>query len=206
VKLTSRGSILLLGVLLTSCASLFDRVSYLDMKPRLQYQGFSFARPPNPYWYFLRSEEEYTSVTLRRDLSPATPTHSFYAIVSLGGLERDPQSHDDFAELARSKGQHALYEVTTVYYEQSLITKQGQWCIRFDSRHNVRGAPVAPDQELVMNMAGFRCRHPYWPRTTLDFFYSERGLPNELDPKLAEEGEEFLKGVSIDVAPGTPAS
>jgi hypothetical protein len=57
-----------------------------------------------------------------------------------------------------------------------------------------------------MTVAGFRCLHPKWPKVALEFFYSERGLPNELDPKLAEEGEEFLKGVSIDVGPGTPAS
>jgi hypothetical protein len=34
----------------------------------------------------------------------------------------------------------------------------------------------------------------------------ERGLPNEIDPKLAKEGEEFLDGVRIDVAPNTPAA
>jgi hypothetical protein len=120
VKLTSRRSTLLLCVLLASCASLFDRVSYLDMKPRLQYQGFSFARPPNPYWYLLQSEQDYTSVVLRRDLSPTSRTHTFYARVQLLALEREPQSHEDFAELARSKGQRAPYEITTISYGQSL--------------------------------------------------------------------------------------
>jgi len=41
---------------------------------------------------------------------------------------------------------------------------------------------------------------------TLDFMYTERGLPEEIDPKLTEEGEAFLSSVQIDVGPGTPAA
>jgi len=55
-------------------------------------------------------------------------------------------------------------------------------------------------------LRGYRCLHPAFPKTTLDFFYSERGPPEELDPKLYEEGEQILDGVRIDIAPGTPAS
>jgi hypothetical protein len=57
----------------------------------------------------------------------------------------------------------------------------------------------------MMILRGFRCLHRAWLKVTLDFFYSERGLADEIDPKLWEEGEEFLRGVRIDVAPGTPA-
>jgi hypothetical protein len=56
-----------------------------------------------------------------------------------------------------------------------------------------------------MIVRGYRCLHPAWPKTTLDFFYSERGLPDEIDPMLSKEGEEFLDGVRIDIAPNTPA-
>jgi hypothetical protein len=57
-----------------------------------------------------------------------------------------------------------------------------------------------------MILHGYRCLHPAWPERTLDFYYSERGLPSELDPKLSSEGETFLEGVRIDIAPGTPAA
>lgn len=67
------------------------------------------------------------------------------------------------------------------------------------------GAPPAPVGELTMIMRGYRCLHPAWAMTTLDFSYSERGLPDEIGPELSEEGERFLEGVRIDVAPGTPA-
>jgi hypothetical protein len=193
----------LLPTLLVACAP-FGRIGYTEMSPRLDYQGFSFERPPNAHWFLLQREESYTSVTLRREL--ASSTHSFYANVSLGGIERQPATHEEFAELARSKGQRAPYPVQTERYEQELTTRQNQWCIRLESTNVVLGAPPAPDQELTMIVRGYRCLHPAWPKVTLDFFYSERGLATEIDPELAEEGETFLEGVRIDVAPSTPAS
>lgn len=187
------------------CVFLRDEVRYEQMAPRLSYQGFSFERPPNLTWYFRRSEEHYTHVTLRRDLWFSGPTHTFYALVSLGGVEREPTSHEDFAELARLQAQRAPYETRTDSYQQSLVTKQGQWCIRFEASYTVIGAPVSPNDALTMIMRGYRCRHPTWPHTTLDFAYSERGLPEEIDPDLWKEGEHFLDGVRIDAGPNTPA-
>jgi hypothetical protein len=127
-------------------------------------------------------------------------------MVALGGIEKQPGSHEEFAELARSHGQQAAYLVHRVSYVQTLTTKQRQWCIRLESIDTVLGVPVAPDQELTLIVRGYRCLHPAFPKTTLDFFYSERGLPEEIDPNLYPEGEKFLDGVRIATAPGTSAA
>ena len=187
-----------------ACASPGDRITYFEMAPRLEYQGFSFERPPAPEWYMVRGEETFTQVTLRRDTG--SPTHTYYAKVGLSTLERQPDSHEDFLELAKSKGQQAPYSIREVSLEQKPVTIQNQWCLRFESLSVVRGAPQASDRDLQMAVRGYRCLHPGFPKMSLDFFYSERGLADELDPRLVEEGERFLGGVRIDVAPGTPAS
>ncbi len=194
---------LVLSVL--GCTSLLGRVPQSQMAPRLSYQGFSFDRPGNKNWYMLRSEESHTDVFLRRDFLNPSKTHTFYANISLGGIERQPKTHEEFGELVRSTGQKAPYEVKTASYDQRLVTKQNQWCVRFESSHVVIGSPQAPDCELTMILRGYRCLHPNWPKVTLDFFYSERGLPNEIDQKFTQEGEEFLNGVRIDIALNTPA-
>jgi hypothetical protein len=202
----TRATRALLALLALGCVPMtaFDKLPQRSMSPRLAYRGFSFDRPTSPSWYLLQSEQEFTHVTLRRD-GLAGEAHSFYALVSLGAIDRQPASHEEFAELARVD-QEAPYTVRTVAYEQKLVTRQNQWCMRFDSTHAVLGAPPAPDRELTMVMHGYRCLHPTWEKVTLDFFYSERGVANDLDPALAAEGETFLEGVRIDVAPDTPAS
>lgn len=186
-------------------ATWFNKIDSFHMSPRLEYQGFSFDRPPGIHWYLLQDEQSHTSATLRREIFSLSDTHTLYATIALGSIGREPESHEEFAELARSNGQQAPYDVRTVSYHQTLVTWQNQWCIRVESEHIATGAPQAPDRELTMILRGYRCLHPAWPKTTLDFFYSERGLADEIDPKLSEEGEAFLKGVRIDVAPGTPA-
>ena len=136
---------------------------------------------------------------------PASITHTFYVAVAIGGIEREPTSHEDFANLARLTGQQASYEVNQISYTQKSVLKQGQWCIRVESLDSVRGAPVEPTAELRMVIKGCRCLHPAFPKTTVDFFFSERGRKDELRPDLYEEAEVFLRGVRIDVAPDTPA-
>lgn len=184
----------------------FDKVGYYNMAPRLEYQGFSFDRPPNRNWYMRQSEEFHTEVMLRRDFLIPSDTHTFFAKVGLGGIDKQPETHEEFAELARVPPQKAPYEIRNLSYHQELTTRQDQWCIRFDSSHLVIGAPTAPNEELMMRLGGYRCLHPAWPKVILDFYWSERGLPKEMSSDLIEEGETFLSGVRIDVAPSTPAA
>jgi hypothetical protein len=202
---TPRSVCLLAAALLalTGCAALRDRLAYEDMPPRLEKWGFSVERPPNANWFLRPSEEGPKTVVLRRELAPST-THSLYALVSLGTLDRQPASHEEFAELARSRGQQADYQVVRKSYQQSLTTRQDQWCIRVESVDTTYGAPVAPQGELTLIVRGYRCLHPALRQTTLDFFYSERGLPDEIDPRLYPEAERILDGVRIEELPPEP--
>lgn len=84
-------------------ATWFDKIGYYNMAPRLEYQGFSFDRPPNRNWYFLQSEQSYTNVTLRRGFWNPSKAHTFHASVSLGGMEREPDSTQSMQLLARPR-------------------------------------------------------------------------------------------------------
>jgi hypothetical protein len=186
-------------------AKWFDKIQRANMAPRLHYQGFSFVRPPNHLWYFLQSEQSLSAVILRRDFWAPSETHSFLVQVHVGGIDQEPTSHQHFAELARFPEQDAPYSIRSVSYEQSLTTRQSQWCVRFESKNVAVGPPVAPNSELSLLFHGYRCLHLAWPKSTLDFFHSERGREEELQRKLHEEGEMFLDGVRIDVEYDTPA-
>jgi hypothetical protein len=204
LALASVASCVVLGCV-SATPSRSDKIEYFDMAPRMAYQGFSFDRPAGTHWYLLESEQSQASATLRRETFSVTGTHTFYASVELGSIEQQPESHERFAELARVEQQQTSYGVETVSYAQDLALWQGQWCIRFESSHLVTGAPASPERPLTMILRGYRCLHPAWPKVTLDFFYSERGLPDQIEPKLSEEGEAFLESVRIDVTPDTPA-
>jgi hypothetical protein len=190
---------------LCGCVSASDRVDYFHMEPRLRYPSFSFDRPPGPLWYLRRSEQSQDRATLRRDIPKGSRTHSFFAYIALGRLAAQPASPEEFAKLADPPKQRAPYQTREVARHVEPATKQGQWCIRYETEDSVLGAPVAPETELVLTLRGFRCLHPAFPDAVLTFYYSERGTRDELDPELSEEGEKFLGGVRFEV-PGAPAT
>jgi len=192
--------------LVTSASCARDTIDYFQMAPRLEYQGFSFDRPPNAMWYIRREEETPAAVLLRRNFEKPSATHSFWARVALERLAAQPASHEEFAKLADPPVQKADYSVREQSRRVELTTWQSQWCIRFETVDLVHGAPVDPNADLVLTLRGYRCLHPAFPKVMLSFYYSERGQQSELDPALSDEGEAFLRGVRIDVAPHTPAS
>jgi hypothetical protein len=185
--------------LLIGCAT---RVPASALPPRLQYQGFSSARPPNDHWFINRHEQQPGLLLFRRDVVGAS--HSFFFAVQMRGLQREPRSNEDFADLVHQ----SMVEVTdperhqVISYGAEPVTHQGQYCLRYTLETIDRRSPVAPGLELNMNFEGLACRHPRWPDVMLDAFYSERGVPQELDPTLAAEGEQLLRGITIEVAPG----
>ena len=51
---------------------------------------------------------------------------------------------------------------------------------------------------LRMYIKGIVSLHPYFPDVYLDIFYSERGLPEEIKPRIMEkDGEAFLEGITF---------
>jgi hypothetical protein len=196
--------------LLASCATLSgitggaigSQILWNQMMPVMGFRGFSVEKPSNILWYIRRGEQSPSQVIFRRPTG--SDTHTVYVQVALGGLERCPTSHEDFAELARSQGQFAPYEVEETRRDHEMVTIQNQWCIRIETDAITRGAPNSPDQELALVIRGYRCLHPSWRRTTVDFFYSERGLPEEIEESYQAQGESILGGVRMDSAPYTP--
>ena len=184
-----------------ACASLIPRTKYDEMPERFVYADFTVDRPPNASWFAYDAEVEPADcwnpglmrckVIFRRDLESST--HSFYAIVALSMLPRQPSSHQDFAELARVDRDPHWDQSMNLSYEHELVTIQGQWCIRLEHLNELerRG------RRHHLSVRGFSCLHPRRERVRIEFIYSERGLPEEFDPALETEGEQFLRGVRI---------
>lgn len=188
--------------ILFSCAGM-NRVPVQLMKDRLQYRGFSVARPNYSQWYLNNNEQDNTKALFRRDLK--TPTHTYLASVMLQSIPRDPSSPEDLAEI--EKEFHKIQDTQRfelLKYTQRIETRQNQWCIYYEETIIDRKAPNAGGKPLIGRSWGFVTLHPSFNKTVVHAYYSERGLEDELDPKLIDEGEEFLKGIQIESAPGKP--
>ena len=115
------------------------------MQGRLQYRGFSVARPTPPGWYLVPGEQSHTDAMFRRD-TPADGTYSAFVNVALRSLPRAATSEADFAQLARQDGIADKQRFTVLSYHQKPIRVQGQWAIEYDVTVRDTGAPMAGGQ------------------------------------------------------------
>jgi hypothetical protein len=174
------------------------------MSKRLQYRGFSLTRPSHTGWSVRVSEQAPTHAIVRCHFPGRT--HSAYVTADLRSLPRAATSSADFAELCRQDHFHDTNRFTVVSYQQHPVTIQGQWAIAFELMVRDSGAPNSPNQPLTMLESGFVINHPTFPNSAVLMMYSERGLPEELDPNAQADGKDILRGIRLESEPGKPVS
>jgi hypothetical protein len=185
-----------------SCAGV-DRIPAGFMDDRLQYRGFSVARPKNLEWYYNFHEQEHKKALFRKDLE--TSTHTFFAEVELGFLPNEIHSCENFARMFKEF--YLVYDekrFQMIEYKQEITEMQNQCCIAYTVFSVDRDAPNSGGKSLIIRELGFVVIHPTFKKGVVHGWYSERGLESELDPTLIEEGDSFLKGIQIESEPGKP--
>jgi len=168
---------------------------------RHQYHGFSVRPPIGSGWFVRVSEQGHDRATYRHTLT--TKTHTFVADVSL--MQMDTSLSTEEALVPHGFANAERYQVLENSHE--LDHSRKTTCIRYSIRLKDKGAPNAPPgSPLVLIDRGLVCAHPTIPGRAVRASYSERGLEEELDPRLWSDFEEFLGGVQIESAPGIPAA
>ena len=175
------------------------------MQGRLQYRGFSVARPTPPGWYLVPGEQRHTDAIFRRD-TPTDGTYSAFVSISLRSLPRAATSDADFAQLARQDGIGDKQRFTVLSYHQKPIHVQGQWAIEYDATVRDKGAPIADGKPLILHQSGRVIRQPAFPNGIIVINDSERGTQKELSPKIQAEGKTISAGVQVESAPGRPVA
>lgn len=199
-RIPLRTTLGLLALAVAACTPVKDRTTCDEMAPRMNREGFSFAKPSSPRWFLLHSEDRPDDITLRWDLH--SPTHTFFMHAGYSELEREPKSHEEFAELVRPRSKPAN-EGKEVTRAEDRVTIDGHWCVRIETVDWVQRKDLLPALKLAMR--GYRCLHPYFPRRTLDWSYTEEGLASEFSPILQKDGDQFLAGVRIERATREPS-
>lgn len=131
-----------------------------------------------------------------------TKTHTFVAAVALIRL-------DDTAPFEEAAAPHGLSDparYTVVEATHQPDTSRKTRCIRYSLELIDAKAPNSPTAPLRFLERGLVCAHPSIPGAAVRASFSERGLPEEMDPRLWDDLEGFLSGVQLESAPGVPAA
>src|SRR3989339_1430568 len=102
------------------------------MQPRMQYTGFSVARPPDTGWILSIKEQGYHNALFRKYLAkyPGDMRHTAYVSVELHKMRRPAANLEEFVNI--DKGTHRFSDTLRfklVNFTQAPDTLQGQWCV-----------------------------------------------------------------------------
>ena len=67
-------------------------------------------------------------------------------------------------------------------------------------------APNSPGKPLTIRESGYVVNHPTFPNGVVLIRYSERGVPEDLNPAIEVDGKNILQGVRLESEPGKPVA
>jgi YVTN family beta-propeller protein len=181
-----------------------------DPTQRVQFRGFSLLPPNGPGWLEI----------------PPLPTQpgSAYLVASFGKEPEHPRAEnihtvaatvetwdmgsktfDSPAAFLRFEETRAAEAVNMkvsprhrlLAAKSALDNSLGPSCIRYDYTVEDTGVPWAPGSPFILEMHGYRCLHPKWPRYVIDVGWSQRYLPGEQPFNIEAEVAPFLKSLSF---------
>lgn len=187
-----------LAVCLTSCASSGGAG---DRAPeRLRYGGFSVERQGDPRWRINPDEQTDYRALARLDLR--SPTHSFFATVTLSAVGGESLSKEDLKDLVRRSfvvDDTNRYELLDMQVD--IRTNQNLVGAMYTKRALDR-RPTDASTPLIIVQHGYVTRHPRSPNIVLDAMYVERGRKEEIGQvECTSLGEAFLNGVRFERLP-----
>lgn len=189
-------------IAVVSCSSHYI-IPVSKMQPKLQYTGFSVARPPDTGWVARLDEQKDMEAMFRKELP--SKTHTAFVSIKLRKLERLATSLEDFVNIDKeSYTFQDTIRFKMVNFTQAPGERQGQWCINYTERVQDRKPAIDPSTPLVARAYGFKCIYPTNKQLILVAEISERGKEEELDSLIIKEGQEILNGIILESAPGVP--
>lgn len=191
-------------VTLAGCSGLAVAPGYIGpsyiptsrVSERLQQRGLSVRPPRGATWMVDVNEQTPLVAIFRQDLP--SKTHTFLAMAGLVQLE--PGVPFEQAAAPQGFDDPARYDV--LEYKVEPDTSRNTPCIRYTLGLLVKTSPNAPNAPLQMLERGAVCAHPTMRDMAVRALFSERGMPEEMDPALWSGFDDFIQGIHIESAPG----
>ena len=163
----------------------------------LKFRGFSIQQPTDDRWRLHSDNQEPHIASFY--FAPLSPTHSFNATVQIRGFPADFSTKQEFKEFVDTKLREHSSRFEELSFISTLTELSGEWAVTYELRYLDKN-PVNSSTPLFMTIKGFMYLHPYWKKSVIDAFYSERGTEAELDGTLDPVGQELIDGTSPEIS------
>lgn len=184
-------------IVVCGCASSVKQIK--DSNIPFQRPYYSILPPQGENWLYV-DQEQAGSFNLTFGKKFSSSTHSLVGLITENHVYATFDNPEEFLKYI-NKG----FELNTdprrfisVNKETVLDDKFGDYSIRYYSvteDHNA--ANKGGNEFLVFNIYGYTFIHPQFNNIIMDIQYSERGLPEEIDPNFKETAAKFINGLIL---------
>ena len=175
-----------------------NKVRPYHMEEKLQYRGFSIAKPPNNDWYTIVSEQYAENCIIRRDTSSSE--HSIFVNVSLSTETADIENVDDLI-LMLSSQYRTTERIEILKKDIKPSYKFAGICIEYDIRGQDKTLLDKNGQPYQISYIGFMCVHPTFQGRVVDIGFSERGPIELFDGLLPDDAKQMMESVHVESSP-----
>ncbi len=164
-----------------------------DRPGRIVLVPMSVERPEGEGWVMVRRTDQ--DLTFMR---PAMSNRNSLVAIATGKVpDRRARTAQELAANIRDelKGKTDDKRFDVMVEDVRIDPVAGHKCVRYRQLARDLGAPGAAGKAQVIDLHGMACLNPADEGIVLTVSYSERGAPESLNPRLAEEAEGFFKGM-----------
>lgn len=175
-----------------------NKVRPYHMEERLQYKGFSVAKPPNNDWYTIVSEQYAENCIFRRDTSSSE--HSIFVDVSLFTETADIENVGDLIQML-SIQYRTTERIEILKKDIKPSEKFAGICIEYDIRGQDKTLLDKNGQHYQISYIGFMCVHPTFQGRVVDIGFSERGPIELFEGILPDDAKQMIESVHVESSP-----
>jgi len=195
--LNKRLVVICILLLLCSCPSPIKHIK--DSSIPFQRPYYSVLPPQGDNWYYVQGDQAG-----QFDISFAkkteSQTHTIAGLISEIHAFVKFDTPEEFFKFIRKNKEMNMdpRRFNVIDYEIVPDDKFGDYSIRYHAiAEDHKASNRRYNDFLALHIYGYTFIHPNFDNIIIDISYSERGLPEEIDPNFNAEAENFINGINL---------
>ncbi len=185
-------------IVITGCASPFKWVKSSNVP--FERRDYSILPPQEPGWEYAAGAGKGRYTLMFRKKDKESETHTFVAKINEIQNNTTFSSTEEFLFFVKKSEEQArdLRRYRILEEKMSLDDRFGSYCIVYYSKVEDHEARQKGKSEfLILTVYEYIFIHPNNKNIIINVGYSERGTPDEIDPKFIDHAQNFINGLKL---------
>ncbi len=185
-------------IVITGCASPFKWIKSSNVP--FERRDYSILPPQEPGWQYADEAGKGSYTLIFRKRAKESETHTFVAQIAEFQTNTTFSSPAEFLTFVKQSTEMGrdLRRFRVLEEKMSLDDRFGSYCIvHYLKVEDYEARQKGKLEFLILAAYEYTFIHPNNKNITINVGYSERGTPDEIDPKFIDHAQNFIYGLKL---------